>query len=170
MSDRKRHPQPPLPAAIVHGCSFGAPQSDLHRLFKEVAQAFRQRALELMRAEGITELFPGAAPVILQLSAEEGITMSELARRCGWESSTITALADELENAGIVVRERDGADRRTIRLRLTESGRLIEPRLRDIATRLQQEALVGVTQEELNALSGALERMAANLAHAGEPA
>ena len=146
---------------------LAAPQSDLHRLFKEVAHTFRQRALELMRAEGITELFPGAAPVILQLSAEEGITMSELARRCGWESSTITALADELENAGIVVRERDGSDRRTIRLRLTESGRLIEPRLRDIAARLQQEALAGISAEELQALSGVLERMAANLAHAG---
>src|SRR5579872_2273234 len=104
----------PDPATrTLHGCGGGMeampPASvlrnePLHRLFKSVEQAFRQQALQQMRAEGITDLFPGAAPLILHLGEEDGPTISELARRCGLESSTMTPLVDELERHGLVSR------------------------------------------------------------------
>jgi DNA-binding MarR family transcriptional regulator len=139
----------------------------LHRLFKSVGQAFRQQILQQMRAEGITEVFPGAVPLILHLGDEDGLTMSELARRCGLESSTLTPLMDELERYGLAARARDPDDRRVVRLYLTESGRTLEPRLRGLLMRLQEVALIGVSEEELATLHQVLERMAANLNNLG---
>ncbi len=158
----------------LHGCEVKAmpPASvlrnePLHRLFKAVEQAFRQQALQQMRAEGITDLFPGAAPLILHLGEEDALTISELARRCGLESSTMTPLVDELERHGLVSRARAREDRRVVRLYLTEAGRRLEPRLRVLLLRLQEVALADVSEAELATLHRVLERMAANLNRLG---
>jgi DNA-binding MarR family transcriptional regulator len=135
----------------------------LHRLFKAVEQAFRQQALHQMRAEGITDVFPGAAPLILHLGDEDGLTMTELGRRCGLESSTMTPLVDELERRQIVVRVRIADDRRVVRLHLTETGRELEPRLRGILLRLQEVALQGIPDDELTTMRHVLECIVANL-------
>ena len=50
-------------------------------LLQAVEQAFRQQFLLRMRQENI-DLFPGAAPLILHLGDEDGLTMSELGKRC----------------------------------------------------------------------------------------
>ncbi|HZO88549.1 MAG TPA: MarR family transcriptional regulator [Chthonomonadaceae bacterium] len=148
--------EPLPPASALHN-------EPLPRLFKAVEQAFRQQALQQMRAEGIADVFPGATPLILHLGEEDGLTLSELGKRCGLESSTITPLVDELERHQIAVRARDPADRRVVRLYLTEYGRSLAPRLRGLLLRLQEVALAGISEEELAALRRTLERIAANL-------
>ena len=135
----------------------------LHRQFKAVAQAFRQQALQQMRAEGITGVFPGAAPLLLHLGDEDGLPLSELARRCGLESSTLTPLVDELESHDLVFRARALQDRRIIRLYLTPRGRELEPRLRGLLMRLQEVALAGIPDMDIETLHRVLERIAANL-------
>jgi DNA-binding MarR family transcriptional regulator len=135
----------------------------LHRRFKAVAQAFRQQALQQMRAEGITEVFPGAAPLLLHLGDEDGLPLSELARRCGLESSTLTPLVDELEARDLVFRARASEDRRIVRVYLTPRGLGLEPRLRALLLRLQEAALSGIPDADIEALHRVLERIAANL-------
>src|SRR5690349_20860251 len=121
----------------------------LYRAFKAVHMAFRQRALQLMRSEGIDELFPGAAPLLLHLGDEDGLTLSELARRCELENSTLTPLVDDLERHDLVARARDRDDRRVVRIHLTAQGRELEPRLRALWLRLQEVALTGISRAEL---------------------
>lgn len=158
------------PVETLHACCEGAmpPASalrhaPLHRLFKGVEQAFRHQALQQMRAAGITDLFPGAVPLILHLGDSDGLPMSELGKRCGLESSTMTPLVDELERSGLALRARDPEDRRIVRLHLTEAGRHLEPRLRALLLRLQETALTDISDDELAALHRVLERIAANL-------
>ncbi len=134
----------------------------LHRLFKAVEQAFRQQALCRMRQEGM-DVFPGAAPLILHLGDEDGLTMSELGKRCNLESSTMTPLVDELERRDIIARVRCPEDRRVIRLHLTPHGRSVEPRLRALLLDLQEIALRHVPDTDLAAMHRVLERIIANL-------
>jgi DNA-binding MarR family transcriptional regulator len=135
----------------------------ISRLFKEVEQAFRNQAIARMRAEGIPDLFPGLMPLVLHLGDEDGLTMSELARRCGLENSTLTPLVDELERQGLAARQRDPSDRRVVHIGLTESGRNLQPRLRSIVLKLQDDALAGIPAEDLNTFRRVLEQLLANL-------
>jgi DNA-binding MarR family transcriptional regulator len=135
----------------------------LPRLFRTVEQAFRHQALQQMRAAGIPDVFPGVIPLLLHLGDEDGLTMSELARRCHLESSSLTPLVDELERHHLAARARAPEDRRVIRLYLTEPGRALEPRLRALLLRLQDTALSGIPESDIANLRATLERIIANL-------
>ena len=134
----------------------------LHRSFKAVEQAFRQQFLHRMRQENI-DLFPGAAPLILHLGDEDGLTMSELGKRCGLESSTMTPLVDELERRQLIGRVRAPEDRRVIRLHLTPAGHALEPRLRALLLDLQSVALCNIPDTDLAVMHHVLESILSNL-------
>jgi DNA-binding MarR family transcriptional regulator len=134
----------------------------LHRLFKAVEQAFRQQFLLRMRQENM-DVFPGAAPLILHLGDEDNLTMSELGKRCGLESSTMTPLVDELERRRLISRVRAPEDRRVIRVHLTPAGRDLEPRLRKLLLDLQAVALCDIPDGDIAAMHRVLESILANL-------
>jgi DNA-binding MarR family transcriptional regulator len=135
----------------------------LNRVFKAVEQTFRRMVLIQMRKQGIEDIFPGSMPLILHLGDEDGLPLSELGKRCGLESSTMTPLVDELERRGLVQRLRSPEDRRVVRLYLTERGRDLEPRLRALVLRLQEIAVAGIPQSEIEVMRSVLERIVANL-------
>ncbi len=56
----------------------------------------------------------------------DGITVGELGRRLGLESSTLTPLLKRLQAMELVTRERDSEDERQVRIRLTDKGRALE--------------------------------------------
>jgi DNA-binding MarR family transcriptional regulator len=70
---------------------------------------------------------------------EDGPHMiGEIAARLALEPSTITPLVKRLEQAGHVVRERNPADERQVRVTLTKQGRAVRAQTRSLA-----EALYG---------------------------
>lgn len=56
---------------------------------------------------------------------EEGQTVGRLGEQLFLESNTVTPLVKRLEAAGLVTRERDPADERVVRIRLTQAGRAL---------------------------------------------
>jgi DNA-binding MarR family transcriptional regulator len=145
-----------LPASAIR-------HAPLPRLFKAVEQSFRDKCLMMMRAEGIDGLFPGATPLILHLGEADGLTISELARRCGLENSTMTPLLDELEKRRLAERVRDPEDRRAMRLHLTPEGKDMEPRLRGLLMRLQNAAFEGVPESDIEVMKRVMEKIVLNL-------
>lgn len=135
----------------------------LYRIFKATSQAFRERALHQMREEGIQHLYPGAVPLLMHLNEEDGLTLSELARRCNLENSTLTPLVDELERAELACRRRDPEDRRLVRIHLTSAGREMAPRLHRVWAQVQEQALNGIGDDQLTALHTILARIVTNL-------
>ncbi len=163
--------RPSASTASIQHC--GMPEADppssamrdepLYRVFKQVGLAFRQRALQLMRDEGIDDVNPGATPLLLHLGDEDGLTLGELARRCGLENSTLTPLVTDLESAQLVARARAPEDRRVSRLYLTASGRTRERQLRALMFQVQQQALSGISDNELAMLHQTLDQICTNL-------
>ena len=79
--------------------------------------------------------------VLVHLMRAEGhsLTPAQLADACGITRATITGLVDTLEKAGQVTREADPADRRSVQVRLTISGRrFLEKMLPDHFRRLMK--------------------------------
>lgn len=62
---------------------------------------------------------------MVYLSETADVSMGNLALVLGRTPSTCTTLVDVLEGAGIVVRSRSGADRRSIAVALTPRGRAL---------------------------------------------
>ncbi|PWU43163.1 MarR family transcriptional regulator [Micromonospora globispora] len=91
---------------------LGALVGELHRLLRRSAAG---RAHRVVLPEAQVEL-------LLLVRAEPGISGKEAARRLGTAPNTISTLVHDLVDAGLLDRERDPADRRVIRLRLTEAA------------------------------------------------
>jgi DNA-binding MarR family transcriptional regulator len=68
------------------------------------------------------QLTPPQVHAVMWLGLDGPLTMGELARRVGVTEKTITGIVDRLEAAGYLARERDLADRRVVRARLTPRG------------------------------------------------
>lgn len=67
-------------------------------------------------------LSPAQLHCLLWLGFDTVLTMGELARRVGITEKTMTGIVDRMEAAGHIQRERDTADRRVVRVRLTPGG------------------------------------------------
>jgi DNA-binding MarR family transcriptional regulator len=90
--------------------------------------------MDLVRAAGLLQpdrLLPGhpvsmsQAFTLRELDAGTALSQRELAERLGLEKSTVSRMAADLEQRGLLVRERDPDNRRLYRLRLTEAGRAL---------------------------------------------
>jgi MarR family transcriptional regulator, organic hydroperoxide resistance regulator len=75
------------------------------------------------RAAATHGLSTTAMGVLGALSRSAGASHRELAARLGVTPATLTPVVDALEAAGDLTRDRDPADRRVVRLSITESGR-----------------------------------------------
>jgi MarR family transcriptional regulator, transcriptional regulator for hemolysin len=80
------------------------------------------------------------------------------------ETITVGRMVDRLEEAGLVERRADPADRRAWRLFLTPRAHPILQELQAVAVGVRAEMLAGLTAAEATALLGLLQRLRGNLA------
>lgn len=97
---------------------------------------------------------------------DEPLSMSGLAERLGIDASYVTAIADQLEDRGLIERRPHPTDRRIKSLALTEEGkRLREQILGELWTTVP--VLAGLTADERRALRQLLDK-AVGAANAGD--
>jgi DNA-binding MarR family transcriptional regulator len=70
-----------------------------------------------------TGISPAGLGVLRLLAARDGLKSSEVAARGWWTPGTVTTVVDTLVRDGYVERRREPADRRVVRLHLTDAGR-----------------------------------------------
>ena len=127
--------------------------SDVARL---VRRSFDARARDI----GITR---PQWQVLSVLARHEGVNQGGLADLLEVEPITVCRMVDRLQEAELVERRPDPADRRSWRLHLTVRGLAIIAQLRPLAEEIQTEAFVGVSASDQAALGVMLERVRANL-------
>ncbi len=66
--------------------------------------------------------------VMLVLWEQDDLTVGQVGEKLFLDSSTLTPLLKRLECTGVLKRERDSADERQVRVRLTETGRDLRQR------------------------------------------
>ena len=93
----------------------------LHRLLSRAGQAVSRYSRDVVAAHGLTVTSMG---VLGALADGEAVSHRELSGNLGVAPATLTPVVDALEAVGELARERDPADRRVVRLRITERGRL----------------------------------------------
>lgn len=80
---------------------------------------------------------------VLATAVDADLTQKALADAVGLDKTTMVAALDELQRAGLVVREPSPADRRVRLVRLTECGRDLLARARPVVELVQDAAFAG---------------------------
>jgi DNA-binding MarR family transcriptional regulator len=144
---------------------------------KELGSAFRRifRTLNRMRGRdthlGGEQLSHAQFELLIELFERGGLPAGELAAAAGLTPATVTQMLDHLAEQGHVERARSETDRRVVVSRLTEDGAVkIQARREEWQERWEQ-ALVGISPEDLAGAVRVLERLGTMFeqASAGEP-
>lgn len=101
--------------------------------------------------------------VLRVLWHEEGLSQVDLAERMRVERSSLTSVLEGMEKRGLLQRLRDSADRRKVRLHLTQSGRALEPVLLPCGLVANERAVRGISPAKVAAANQLLEQLIANL-------
>jgi DNA-binding MarR family transcriptional regulator len=117
-------------------------------------RAFTRTYAELLEPLGLT--YPQYL-VFLALWERDGRAVNDLGTCLELDSGTLTPLLKRLELRGLVARERDRADERVVRIRLTPAGRALRTKARKIP--MQVAAKAGFTVED----AGEIERLRSEL-------
>ncbi|MBQ1541675.1 MarR family transcriptional regulator [Caulobacter sp. CCUG 60055] len=95
--------------------------------------------------------------VLSVLWEADGQTIGGIAERLDLEPSTVTPLVKRLEQAGLVTRERNPADERQVRARLTAAGAALQARTGCLTEALLERS--GLTVAEIIDLNAKVQRV-----------
>ncbi len=100
--------------------------------------------------------------VIASLAGEERKSASDLCKGISYDAGAMTRMLDRLEGKGLIRRNRSPDDRRLVHLELTDEGRALYPRMRELSCSVANRFLRGFTKAEARQLESLLARMLEN--------
>jgi DNA-binding MarR family transcriptional regulator len=126
-------------------------------LLKRLGFAAKEKATEAYEATGLHP-YHHAVLIVLEESSRE--TQAAIADALGYDRGQLVGLLDELEERGLVERRRDPNDRRRHTVRLTAEGKRMLRRLRAVASRVEDDFLAPLSDDERVQLHALLLRLA----------
>jgi DNA-binding MarR family transcriptional regulator len=129
----------------------------MHLIVSEVETEVNKHARAYgLKIEGVRVLF--------RLLARDPLTVNELARLTGIETSTLSRLLDRMTDKGLLRRSRDDNDKRSVLVSLTTKGRKLAQQHRPVYYKDYDKLLLaGFSAEEGAVFRKALMRMLDNL-------
>ncbi|MES2073660.1 MAG: MarR family transcriptional regulator [Pseudomonadota bacterium] len=123
-----------------------------------VAQRAVDRWIE-SQADGPAALSPAQAGTMFFLSRSNGALIGDVAQALHIGAPAMSGLANRLEQAGYLLRQRDPEDGRAIRLYQTEEGRLAGQRAKIALSALNARLNEGFSEEEMAVVGRWLETL-----------
>jgi len=123
-------------------------------------KAFDRRAVGL----GVTR---AQWKVLFKLTRCPGMRQIELADMLDIEPITLSRIIDRLEEAGLVERAADPADRRAWRLHVTAKAQPLVEKLQGVGAKLVEQAFAEIDQAEIEITRRVLARVRENAGRAG---
>lgn len=142
-------------------------EENLAALLADTARHMRRAFDARARTIGVTR---PQWQVLVVLRRNEGVNQGGLADLLEVEPITVCRMIDRLQEAGLVERRADPADRRSWRLFLTGKAKELVAQFRPLADDMLDEALVGISEDQRRKLAETLETIRQNLSRrAPEP-
>lgn len=138
--------------------STGNQETEIVVALRKIIRAVDLYSHQIALRSGLT----GPQLATLREAAERGpLSLGALARAVQVSQATMSGILDRLERRGLVVRTRDGRDRRSVQLTVTDAGQQV---LADAPSLLQdrfREELARLEPWERNMILATLQRIAA---------
>jgi len=119
------------------------------------------RAAQAVADDGLADLGLSAAQAgaLFSLPAEGGASVNAVAQALGLAQSAASVLVQRLEQAGLIERQTDSADRRAVLLTLTARGRALRAKAAERAQRMNSAAARGFSADEQVVIARWLQHM-----------
>lgn len=124
--------------------------AQLADLFQRLTKRLRRAQLARLAPLGLTPAQERALRVITR--SDEPLRMTELADRLGVVPRSVTTVIDALEQAGLVRRAVDPANRRAIRLHLTDAGLAVREEMRQARRQASEDLLAPLSADQRHSL------------------
>ena len=137
-------------------------------LLKRLGMTAKEQTLGAFDEAGLHPYHHAILAVLDEGSRE---TQGAMADALGYDKGQLVGLLDELEDAGLVSRQRDQADRRRQIVQMTPAGRKTLDKLRRVAARVEDEFLSALSEREREQFHALLLKLAEHhLPHCRLPA
>jgi MarR family transcriptional regulator for hemolysin len=143
-------------ARDVRTASPAATTENLGFLLAKASARWNERLAAAFAARGFREIRPAYGSVLLPLYEEDGLRMGDLASRARMPKQTMTTLVRPMEEAGLVVRQRDPDDARATRVQLTDRARELQTTAEEVLRDLDARVAEHLTREATEALRRSL--------------
>lgn len=130
-----------------------------------LSKLIRQSFNEAVAEQG---LFLGQQDIVLALAENEGITLSDLAKKLDISSATASVSIKRMEKAGFVIKKPDKNDARITRLYPTEKAKLAPENIKKKMNLLESILKKDMTEEQISELSKLLDTAIHNMTERGE--
>jgi DNA-binding MarR family transcriptional regulator len=132
-------------------------------------EAFQQRLMALHATEFTTLDITMAQAKLLYVVATAGeLSMSDIALRLGVAISTTSGAVERLVELGLLARTEDPANRRQVRVSVTEDGRATLEQVRELSTRQVRTLFEHIDDDDLSVVERAI-RIMTDAASAAAP-
>ena len=132
-----------------------APVTDVFTLLDQVAR--RLREIQRLTVSEV-DLTPPQYQTLRCLWEQDRQPFKDLAASNGCTRPTMTGIVDTLEKNGLVTRQPNPADRRSLLVTLTKKGKAFEGSAPDL-DRIYAKCCVGLSSEEFQQLGSLLEKL-----------
>jgi MarR family transcriptional regulator, lower aerobic nicotinate degradation pathway regulator len=126
-------------------------------LLKRLGMAAKEQTLDAYEK---TSLHPYHHAILAALDESPRETQGAIADALGYDKGQLVGLLDELEDAGLIERRRDQADRRRHVVQMTPAGKKELERLRRLTSQIEDEFMSSLSDGEREQLHGLLLRLA----------
>ena len=117
----------------------------------------------LLDENGISEFNGAQGRILFVLWESNNIPISELSEKTGLAKTTLTSMLDRLETAGHIRRTADSADRRAVRICLTEGAEALREKYERVSALMNEIFYKGFTDDEILAFEKVLGKILENL-------
>lgn len=114
-------------------------------------------------SSGIEEFNGAQGRILYILWQEDNLPIAEISKRTGLAKTTLTSMLDRLESRGFLNRRYDKADRRQIRIVLTETARSLRDKYDDVSAKMSEIFYRGFSDEEIRKFEDSLGKILNNL-------
>lgn len=132
-------------------------------LVTQVKQISGRLFEKLLMDAGIEEFNGAQGRILYILWQKDNIPIIELSQKTGLAKTTLTSMLERMENAGLIIRIPDPADKRRICISLTEQARRLSDEYEKVSHEMNKIYYAGFSDEEIITFEHTLQRILSNL-------
>lgn len=101
--------------------------------------------------------------ILASLSDEDGLTLTQLNQRVLFKQPTLSKLVVKMESEKLLIRQKDDADKRSVKITISPMGRTLVADLLAQAKAHEKKVLADYSEEQQQLLKGMLRRLVLHL-------
>jgi DNA-binding MarR family transcriptional regulator len=118
---------------------------------------------KLLKENGIDDFNGAQGRILFVLWQMNNLSISELGERTSLAKTTLTSMLDRMVDKGHILRNFDPADRRQIKITLTEKAKSLHVSYEAVSMQMNELFYKGFSDEEIRQFEHTLERVLKNL-------